>query len=324
MRRRDFLKVVTGAVIFPIAARAQQQMPTVGYLSAGNAKADAKLLASWVDGLASVGLRDGHTVRIEHRWADDDYDRLPALAADLVHREVAVIAAAGTPAARAAKAATNSIPVVFTTIADPVQIGFVRTLSRPGGNVTGATLLSVEVGPKLLELLHGIVPSVNTIGLLINPANPNAETQSKSTQEAARKLGLAVHVVAARTVRDFNTAFENLSESHAGALIIAQDILFNGQTEHLAALAINHSIPAIYPQPEFALNGGLISYGAKRSEAWRQSGVYVGRILNGEKPAELPVVQPTVFELAINLKTAKALGVMMPQSLVMSADKVID
>ena len=240
------------------------------------------------------------------------------------NKQVAVISAMTTPAARAAKAATATIPIVFTTIADPVQIGFVSSLNRPGGNATGVTLLGVDVGPKLLELLHGAVPSASVIALLLNPANPNAESQSKNTREAALKLGLAIHVLNASTERDFDAAFAKLRELRAGALIIGQDAFFNARSEQLAALTLRHAVPAIYPQLEFAAAGGLISYGASRSDAWRQAGIYVGRILKGEKPAELPVVQSAKFEFIINLKTAKSLNLEVPQGLLNAADEVIE
>jgi len=217
-----------------------------------------------------------------------------------------------------------TIPVVFTTIADPVQIGLVASLNRPGGNVTGVTILSVEVGPKLLELLHGAVPSATTIALLVNPTNPNAETQSKNTQEAARRLGLELHVLNASTERDFDAVFEKVRELRAGALLIGQDVFFNAESAQLGVLTVRHAIPAIFPLPEFAAAGGLMSYGASRGDAWHQAGIYVGRILKGEKPAELPVVQPTRFELTINLKTAKTLGLTVPPSLLASADEVIE
>src|SRR5260370_5071797 len=259
-----------------------------------------------------------------YRWAENQSDRLSSIAADLVRQKVAVIAAVSTPAARAAKAATATIPVVFTTIADPVQIGVVGSLNRPGGNVTGVTILSVEVGPKLVELLHGAVPSATTIALLVNPTNPNAETQSKNTQEAARRLGLELHVLNASTERDFDAVFAKVRELRAGALLIGQDVFFNAESAQLGVLPVRHAIPALFPLPEFAAAGGLMSYGASRSDAWHQAGIYVGRILKGEKPAELPVVQPTRFELTINLKTAKTLGLTVPPSLLTSADEVIE
>jgi len=326
MRRRDFIKVIGGgAAAWPLATRAQQPaLPVIGYLAAGSDKAETQLVAVFVKGLAEAGYADGKTVQIEYRWAENQYDRLPSMAADFVRRQVAVIVATTTPAARAAKAATAAIPIVFTTIADTVQIGFVASLNRPGGNVTGATMLNVELGPKQLEMLHGAVPSATVIALLVNPTNPNAETQLKNTQEAAFRLGLRVHVLNASTERDFDAAFATLLELRAGALIIGQDVLFNNQSQQLAALTLRHAIPAIYPLREFAAAGGLISYGASRSDAWRQAGIYVGRILKGEKPAQLPVIQPTRFEFTINLKTAKALGLTVPSSILTSADEVIE
>jgi putative ABC transport system substrate-binding protein len=299
-------------------------MPVIGYLAAGSPNSEARLHEAFLKGLGESGYADGKNVRIEYRWAENQYDRLPSMAADLVRQEVAVLAATTTPAARAAKAATGTIPIVFTTIADPVQIGFVTSLNRPGGNVTGATMLSVEVGPKLMELLHAAVPSAGTMVLLVNPDNPNAETQSKSIQQAAEKLGVKFHVLNATTERDFDTVFAKLKELQAGALIIGHDVFFNAQARQLGALTFRNKMPAIYTLSEFAASGGLISYGASRSDAWHQAGVYVGRILKGEKPSELPVIQPTTFEFAINLKTAKALGVSVPLPLIASADEIIE
>ncbi|MGB8755973.1 MAG: ABC transporter substrate-binding protein [Pseudolabrys sp.] len=308
-----------------MAAQAQRPtIPVVGYLSAGTSRGDTRLVAAFVKGLGETGYEDGKTVQIEYRWADDQYDRLPSIAADLVRRQLVVIAAVTTPAARAAKAVTATIPVVFSTIADPVQIGLVASLNRPGGNVTGVTILSVEVGPKLLELLHEAVPSATIIALLVNPTNPNAESQSKNTQEAGLRLGLKIHVLNASTERDFDGVFAKLRELKAGALVIAQDVLFNGQSEQLAALTLRHAIPAIYPQPGLAAAGGLISYGASGSDAWRQVGIHVGRILKGEKPAELPVQRATKVELIINLRTAKALGITVPNTLIGRADELIE
>ncbi len=326
MRRRDFMKVIGGgAAAWPFAAWAQQpSLPVIGYLAAGSSKAEAQLVAVFVKALGEAGYEDGKNVRIEYQWAENQYDRLPSMAADLVRRQVAVIAATTTPAARAAKMATAAIPIVFTTIADPVQIGFVASLNRPGGNATGVTMLNVELGPKQLETLHEVVPSATGIALLVNPTNPNADTQLKNTQEAALRLGLRVHVLNASTERDFDAVFAKLQELQTGALIIGQDVLFNNQSEQLGALTVRHAIPAIYPLREFAVGGGLISYGASRSDAWRQAGIYIGRILKGEKPAELPVIQPTRFEFTINLKTAKALGLTVPSSLLTSADEVIE
>ena len=326
MRRRNFITALgAGVAAWPLAARAQRPaIPVIGYLAAGNPNSEARLHDAFVKGLREAGYENGKNARIEYRWAENQYDRLPSMAADLVRQEVAVLATTTTPAVRAAKAAAGAIPIVFTTIADPVQIGLVASLNRPGGNVTGATLLSVEVGPKLLELLRAAVPSASTMALLLNPTNPNAETQSKSIQQAAHKLGLTLHVLNASAEGDFDPVFAKLGELKAGALVIGHDVFFNAQTKQLGALTLRNKIPAIYTLSEFAASGGLISYGASRVDAWHQAGVYVGRILKGEKPAELPVIQPTTFEMAINLKTAKALGVSIPLTLIASADEIIE
>jgi putative tryptophan/tyrosine transport system substrate-binding protein len=326
MRRRDFIKALGGGIAaWPLSARAQRTgMPVIGYLAAGSPNSEARLHEAFVKGLGEAGYTDGKNTKIEYRWAENQYDRLPSMAADLVGQDVAVLAATTTPAARAAKAATGTIPIVFTTIADPVQIGFVASLNRPGGNVTGATMLSVEVGPKLMELLRGAAPSVTTMALLINPTNPNAETQSKSIEQAALKLGVKLHILNASTERDFETVFAKLNELQAGGLIIGHDVFFNAQARQLGALTVRNKLPAIYTLSEFAAGGGLISYGASRADAWHQAGLYVGRILKGEKPSELPVIQPTTFELTINLKTAKALGVSIPLPLIASADEIIE
>ena len=326
MRRRDFIKALGGGVgVWSLSARAQRTaVPVIGYLAAGSPGSEARLHEAFVKGLGEAGYADGKSTRIEYRWAENQYDRLPSMAADLVRQEVAVLAATTTPAARAAKAAAGTIPIVFTTIADPVQIGLVASLNRPGGNVTGATMLSVEVGPKLMELLHGAVPSAGTMALLINPTNPNAETQSKSIEQAALKLGLKLHVLNASTERDFDTVFAKMNELQAGGLIIAHDVFFNARARQLGALTARNKLPAIYTLSEFAASGGLMSYGASRADAWHQPGIYVGRILKGEKPSELPVIQPTTFEFTINLRTAKALGVSVPLTLIASADEIIE
>jgi putative tryptophan/tyrosine transport system substrate-binding protein len=326
MRRRDFIKVLGGGVAaWPLSARAQRPaMPVIGYLAAGSPNSEARLHDAFLKGLGEAGYIDGKNTKIEYRWAENQYDRLPSMAADLVSQDVAVLAATTTPAARAAKAATDTIPIVFTTIADPVQIGFVASLNRPGGNVTGATMLSVEVGPKLVELLHVAVPSAGTMALLVNPTNPNAETQSKSIEQAAAKLGVKLHVLNASTESDLDTAFAKLNQLGAGALIIAHDVFFNAQARQLGGLTLRNKLPAIYTLPEFSAGGGLISYGASRADGWHQAGLYVGRILKGEKPSELPVIQPTTFEFAINLRTAKALGVSVPLPLIASADEIIE
>ncbi len=324
MRRRDFIKLVGGGVAaWPLAAHAQK-LPVVAYFSAGSSTGDARPTASFVKGLGEAGFEDGKNIKLEYRWADGQYDRLPALADELARGGVTLIAAFGTPAVRAAKAATTTIPIVFTTIGDPVQLGFVASLNRPGGNMTGLTLLAVEMGPKLLEMLHGAVPSASAIGLLLNPTNPNSENQSKLTQEAARRLGLELPILHAIKLDDFDAVFVRLREQRGGALIIGQDVFYNAEIARLAALTLRHGVPAVYPQSEFAAAGGLMSYGASRDDVWRQAGIHVGRVLKGEKPADLPVAQPTKFELTINLKTAKALGVTLPPSLLAGADEVIE
>jgi ABC-type uncharacterized transport system substrate-binding protein len=323
MRRRDFIILAAGgAALWPLAARSQAAMPVIGYLAAGSSNGDEQLTAALLKGLGETGYESGKNVRIEYRWADNQYERLPSMAADLVRQKVAVIAATTTPAARAAKEATTAIPIVFTSISDPVQIGFVSSLNRPGGNVTGATLLSVQVGPKLLELLRGAVPSAAAIGLLVNPANPNAESQATNMHAAALKLGLQLEVLKASAEGEFDAAFANLQELRLSGLIVGQDVLFNTKSAQLAALAIRHAMPAIALVREFAVAGGLMSYGASRQDAWRQAGIYVGRILKGEKPSELPVMQPTKFELTVNMKTAKALGLNLPYAGL--ADEVIE
>ncbi|HKF07636.1 MAG TPA: ABC transporter substrate-binding protein [Xanthobacteraceae bacterium] len=283
-----------------------------------------RVFAGFLKGLDETGYVEGHNVAIQVRWSEGRNDRLPSLVADLIERKVNVIAATSTPAALAAKAATATIPVVFTIIADPVQIGLVTSLNRPGGNMTGVTSLSVELGPKLLELLHDSAPKATIMALLVNSTNPNLKTQSRDLQAAALKLGLQPHVVNASTERDFDAVFAKLRELRADALMISQDPFFNSQSGQLGALSVRHAIPAIYVDREFVGAGGLMSYGANRPDQWRQVGVYVGRILKGEKPADLPVVQPTKFDLVINLKTAKALGLEIPPTLVALADEVIE
>jgi len=282
------------------------------------------LEAAFRQGLSDTGYAEGRNVRIEGRWAAGQYDRLPALAADLTQRGVAAIVAFTTPAALAAKAATATIPIVFTTISNPVQIGLVASLSRPGGNVTGVTLLSVEVGPKSLELLHSAVPSAKSMALLINPRNPNANAQSKNLQTAAQRLGLQLHVLNANAPSDFDAVFARVHELKANALMTAQDVVFNTQAAKLAELALRHAIPAIYPTRDFAEAGGLMSYGTDLRDAWRQVGIYAGRILKGEKPADLPVIQASKFELIINLKTAKTIGLTLSPDMLSIADEVIE
>ena len=289
-------------------------MPVIGFLGSATAKQWAPLMGAFLEGLSEAEIVVGRDVTIEYRWAEGQYDRLPALAASLVQRQVSVIAALTTPSAVAAKAATGTIPIVFSTIGDPVQIGLVASLRRPGGNITGATYLNVEVGPKLLELLHEVVPTATTVAALVNPTNPNAEILSNSLQVAAGTLGLELHVLKASTERDINTAFETLIQQRVGGLVVPSDVFLITHEEQLAALALRHRVPAISQTRAFAAAGGLMSYAGSALGAYRQAGAYTGRVLKGEKPADLPVQQTTKVELIVNLKTAKALGLDRPAS----------
>jgi putative ABC transport system substrate-binding protein len=326
VRRRKFIGLLGGAALaLPLAGRAQQPaMPVIGLLCSATAREWAPFVAAFLRGLSEAGTVEGRNVAIEYRWAEGQYDRLPAMVAELIHRQVSVIAALTTPAAVAAKAATATIPIVFTTIGDPVQIGLVASLSRPGGNITGVTYLNVEVGPKLLELLHEVVPTATTMAALVNPTNLNAETLSRSLQVAARTLGLELHVLNASTERDIDTAFATLVQLRVGGLVIGSDVFFVPREEQLAALALRHRVPAIFQTRAFAVAGGLMSYAGSALDAYRQAGVYTGRVLKGEKPADLPVQQTTKVELIVNLKTARALGLRIPLSLLGRADEVIE
>jgi putative ABC transport system substrate-binding protein len=322
MRRREFITLVGGAVAaWPLAAHAQQPMPVIGFLSSTSPAAYAARVAAFRQGLSETGYVEDRNVAIEYRWADGQYDRLPEMAAELVRRQVAVIAAITTPAAVAAKAAATKIPIVFEVGVDPVESELVTSLSRPGGNLTGVSLLNAELGPKRLELLHELVPTATTAAVLINPTNPNSETLLRDLHAAARALGLQVQVLHASSERDFDTVFATL---RADALVVGTDPFFNSRSEHLAALAIRHAVPTIYQYRAFAAAGGLLSYGGSFTEPFRQTGIYTGRILKGEKPADLPVQQSTKIELVINLKTAKALGLDVPASVLARADEVIE
>jgi putative ABC transport system substrate-binding protein len=328
MRRREFITLAGGAAAaWPLAARAQQgAMPVIGFLNAAFARAYARLSAAFLKGLGEAGYVDGRNVAIEYRWAEDQNDRLPALAADLVQRQVAVIAATSTPAALAAKAATSTVPIVFETAADPVQLGLVASLNRPGGNVTGVTQTNVEVAPKRLEVLHDLFPAARVMALLVNPSNPVvAETTASQMLAAARTLGLELHVLNASTESDFDAVFAKISQLRASGLVTGGgDPFFVSRSGQLAALAARHAVPMVAAGREFVMAGGLISYGADLADAYRLTGGYVGRILKGEKPADLPVQQATKIELRINLKTAKALGITFPLSLLGRADEVIE
>jgi ABC-type uncharacterized transport system substrate-binding protein len=327
MRRREFITLLGGAAAaWPLAARAQQPaMPLIGLLGATTAQGYAAQLAAFRQGLSEAGFVEGRNVAIEYRWAEDQYDRLPALAADLVRRQVAVIATIGGNAASlAAKTATATIPVVFHGSVDPVEAGLVASLNRPGGNVTGVVTLNIDTGQKRLELIHELLPAATTIGLLLNPTNAVAEIQAKDLQAAARTLGLQLRIVHASTEHDFDQAFATLSQAQAGGLVIGTDGFLVSQSAQLAALAARHALPAIFQYRAFITAGGLMSYGGSVTDSYRLSGVYAGRILKGEKPADLPVQQATKVELIINLKTARTLGITFPITLLGRADEVIE
>ena len=325
MRRREFITLLGGAAAWPLAARAQQPaMPVVGFLNTRVPGADPHLLAAFRRGLKETGYVEGQNVTIEYRWAYNQYDRLPALAADLVRRPVTVIAAIGSPSAPAAKATTTTIPIVFIIGFDPVEVGLVTSLNRPGGNLTGVTVLGVELGSKRLELLHELAPTANIVAALVNPNTPAAETQSTDLQTAARSLGLKLHVLHASSERDFDTVFATLLQLGAGGLVVGNDTFFSTRSEQLAALALRHGVPAIFQYRQFVEAGGLMSYGGDLADNYRLTGVYTGRVLKGEKPADLPVMQSTKVELIINVKTARALGLTVPLSLLGRADGVIE
>jgi putative ABC transport system substrate-binding protein len=324
VKRRELIALLGGATGWPLAAQAQQQpMPVVGFVNSASPGGYVPMVAAFRQGLKEAGYVEGQNVAVEYRWAEGQYDRVPVIALELVDRRVAVLVA-NTPGVLAVKAAITTTPIVFTTAGDPVQIGLVGSMSRPGGNITGATTLGFELASKRLELAHELAPTASIIAALINPANNASETQLRELQAATRTLGLQLRVVHASSERDFDMIFANLAQLRPGALVISTDAFFISRNEQLATLAVRHALPAIFQDRAFAAAGGLMSYGGSLPETYRQAGIYTGRILKGEKPADLPVVQSTRFELIINLKTAKALGLEIPPTLLARADEVIE
>ncbi|HYU11097.1 MAG TPA: ABC transporter substrate-binding protein [Stellaceae bacterium] len=326
MRRRDFIIFLAGAMVaWPLAARAQQKaMPVIGVLITGSPDPNSPFMAAFRQGLSEAGYVEGQNLAIEYRWAEGHYDRLPALAADLVGRKVDLIVANSPPSALAAKSATSTIPIVFRGGSDPVGDGLVASLARPGGNLTGASAFADDLTAKRLELLSELVPQARVIALLVNPNLSSAERVMRDAQEAARANGVQLQILKAGTESEIDAAFASLVELHAGALLVAGDPFLSSRREQLVALAARHAVPAIYAWREFAASGGLISYGPSLTAAFRLVGTYTGKILKGAKPADLPVQLPTKFELVINLKTATALGLTVPQSFLMRADEVIE
>jgi putative ABC transport system substrate-binding protein len=325
MKRREFITLVGGAAAWPLVVRAQQTVPVVGYLSMRSAKSELPMLAAFRQGLNETGFVEGKNVTIEYRWGDGQYDRLPALATNLVGQRVAVIVTAGGgPAALAAKTATTEIPVVFNVGEDPVRAGLIASINRPGGNLTGVTSLLESLGAKQLGLLRELVPRAITIAMLVNPNDTWADKQIAHTQAAARELRQELIVLNASADSEINAAFSTMSNRRAAALLVVASPLFVNRADHLVALAAGHTLPAIYFRRELADAGGLMSYGSSTTEMYGQMGIYTGKILNGAKPADLPVIQPTKFELVINLKTARALGLEVPPKLLALADEVIE
>jgi putative tryptophan/tyrosine transport system substrate-binding protein len=325
MRRREFIGILGATALCPLAARAQQPAkPVVGFLYVGKADVDAYLGAAFRRGLSETGYTDGQNVTVEYQWAGGDIDRLASLAAELVHRQVAVIAACSTPAALAAKATGTTIPIVFETAGDPIKLGLVKSLNHPGDNVTGVTQLSSELISKRLGLLHELIPAGKVVGLLVDQADPRAEAQVADMNEAARGLGLQMAIIPIRNEDEIDKAFANISQVGARGLLVGTGEFLRRRAEQVVRLAAQQNLPAIYQYREFAKVGGLISYGTSLVESYRQAGVYTGRVLKGEKPGEIPVLQAAKFDLVINLKTAKALGLTIPPGVFAIADEVIE
>ena len=324
MKRREFFRIAFGAASLPLAARAQQPMPVVGFLNGGSQDGYAPMVAAMLQGLKEAGYVDGQNLKIEFGWADGQYDRLKALASDMVRRQVDVIAATSTPAALATKAITSTIPIVFTTGADPVELGLVGSLNRPGGNVTGVSFLVNELTSKQFEMLHILAPKGTLFGFLVNPDVAYAKSQTRDAENAARALGHQLLVLAAKTESEIDAAFNTLAQRKAGGLVTISEPFLNSRRDQLVGLAARHSLPTLYPVRDYVVAGGLVSYGTSIVGAYREVGIYTGRILKGEKPADLPVVRPTKLELVINLRTAKALGINVPATVLALADEVID
>ncbi len=326
MRRREFILALGGtAVAWPLAAQAQQSaLPLIGFMNNSTAKGSEDLKTAFLKGVGEAGYIDGQNVTIEYHWADGQLDRLPGVAGDLVRRQVSVIVATSTPAALAAKAATATIPIVFETAADPIKLGLAASLNRPGGNATGVAQFNAVLVAKRVGLLHDLIPTAKIIGMLVNSTDPRTETQTRDAQDAAHALGLQIHVLNASTKAEIDAAFAAMPELRIEALLVGTGEFFRRQSENLAVLAARQGVPAIYQYRQFAAAGGLISYGASLPDAYRLAGVYTGRVLKGEKPADLPVMQPTKFELVINLKTARTLGLSITPGVLAIADEVIE
>jgi putative ABC transport system substrate-binding protein len=326
MRRRNFMTILVGVAAYPLSAGAQQKaMPVIGFLHSASSEPAASTVAAFRQGLGETGYVEGQNVAIEYRWAEGHYDRLPTMAADLVDRKVdLIVAAGGIPSVFAAKNATSTIPIIFTSVGYPVAAGLVTSFARPGGNVTGFSILAAELTPKRFDLLSEMVPGVRLVGLLVNPNNVNTELVIRDSQEAARTKGLNLHILTASAESDIDAPFATLVERHVGGLVVGADPFFFSRREQIVALAARHAVPAIYELREYTMAGGLMSYGPSVAANYRQAGIYVGKILHGAKPTDLPVQQPTTFELVVNLKTAKALGLAVPPSVLARADEVIE
>jgi putative ABC transport system substrate-binding protein len=325
VKRRRFMALSGAAAVWPFATRAQQKAtPIIGYISSTNSAAESPRTAAFRDGLGALGLTEGGNVAIEYRYADGVYDRLPALAADLIARNVSALFASSLPAALAAQAATSTVPIVFRLGVDPVAFGLAQSFKRPGGNATGVTMLFDPLTDKKLQLLHELAPDAVVVGFLLNPKNPNATSHTERVEAGARTLGLKIIGLDASTTEEINAAFAEAHRKGIRALLVGDDPFLDSDNKPLLELPVRYSIPTMYSTRGFADAGGLISYGPVDADMARQAGAYVGRVLKGEKPADLPVVQPTKFELVINLKTAKALGLTIPQSILSRADQVIE